>query len=142
VKLLLDANVLLDVLAKREPWYDHSATVLSLAESDEIEGFLSAHSVSTLFYLLARHLGSQEATSALVELLRLLSVAPLDHDTVLRGLALGWSDFEDALQMLCGIGVDADYLVTRNPGDFKGASLPVVTPSELLALMSSDRDRA
>jgi predicted nucleic acid-binding protein len=141
VKLLLDTNVLLDVLAKRDPWYDHSATVLSLAESEEIQGFLAAHSVSTLFYLSARHLGNRRATSVLVELLRVLTVAPLDHDTILRGLALGWSDFEDALQMLSGINVDADYLVTRNPGDFTAASLSVVTPTELLALLSADRGK-
>lgn len=140
MKLLLDTDVLLDVLAEREPWYDHSATVLSLAESDNVDGFVAAHSASTLFYLSAKHLGSQRATSTLVELLRILTVAPLDHETVLRGLALGWSDFEDALQMLAGVGVSADYLVTRNPGDFKDASLPVVTPTELLAFLSSDRE--
>jgi hypothetical protein len=115
--------------------------VLSLAESEEIQGFLAAHSVSTLFYLSARHLGNRRATSVLVELLRVLTVAPLDHDTILRGLALGWSDFEDALQMLSGINVDADYLVTRNPGDFTAASLSVVTPTELLALLSADRGK-
>ena len=57
MKLFLDVNVILDVLAKREPWFQDSAAVLSLLEADEFEGVAAAHSITTLFYLASKHLG-------------------------------------------------------------------------------------
>ena len=137
MKLFLDVNVILDVLAKREPWFQDSAAVLSLLEADEFEGVAAAHSITTLFYLASKHLGQRRATAKLLDLLKLVSVAPLDQDAILKGLALGWSDFEDALQMLCAVTAGADYLVTRNTRDFDSDSIPVVTPGELLAILQS-----
>jgi predicted nucleic acid-binding protein len=135
VKLFLDINVILDVLANREPWVEDSAAVLSLLETDEFEGVAAAHTITTLFYLAARHLGRRQATARLLDLLGLVSVAPLDQEIILKGLALGWPDFEDALQMLCATSASADYLVTRNARDFRSESIPVVSPSELLAIV-------
>ena len=54
-RVLIDINVLMDVLQKREPFYEASAQVLSLAEDARIEGFISAHAVTTLMYLLAKN---------------------------------------------------------------------------------------
>ncbi len=85
--------------------------------------------------LASKQLGQRRATYRLLDLLNLISVAPVDQDTILKGLALGWSDFEDALQMLCAASADADYLVTRNTRDFDSDSIPVVTPAEVLALL-------
>jgi predicted nucleic acid-binding protein len=146
MKLFLDVNVILDVLARREPWFADSAAVLSLLDGDAFEGVAAAHSMTTLFYLLAKHLGRRRATARLLDLLELVSVAPLDQETILRGLALGWSDFEDALQMVSADASRADYVVTRNARDFESDSIPVVTPTELLAILQSvaeggDRDR-
>ena len=137
MKLFLDVNVILDVLAKRVPWFEDSAAVLSLLEADEFEGVVAAHSITTLFYLASKHLGQRRATATFLDLLKLVSVAPLDQDAILKGLALGWSDFEDALQMLCAATAGADYLVTRNTRDFDSDSIPVVTPAELLAILQS-----
>jgi len=66
-----------------------------------------------------------------------VSVAPLDQETILKAMALGWRDFEDAIQMLSANNANADYLVTRNASDFKASQIPVVTPSELLAILRS-----
>lgn len=137
MKLFFDINVILDVLGKREPWFGDSAAILSLLETNEFDGIVAAHSVTTLFYLASKHLGQRRATARLLDLLKLVSVSPVDQDTILRGLALGWSDFEDALQMLCADTAGADYIVTRNPKDFESDSIPVVTPAQLLAILQA-----
>lgn len=138
MRLFLDTNVTLDVLARREPWLHDSASVLSLLESNNIDGIVAAHSITTLHYLCAKELGRQQATAALVDLLKLVSVAPLDQQTILKAIALGWHDFEDAIQMLAANEADAEYLVTRNASDFTASPIPVVSPSELLAILRSD----
>lgn len=102
----------------------------------------AAHSIPTLFHLAAKHLGRRRATARLIDLLKLVSVAPQDEETILRGLALGWPDFEDALQMLCADAVGADYLVTRNTRDFEAGAIRVVTPAELLAVLEGPQPDA
>jgi predicted nucleic acid-binding protein len=140
IRLFLDINVVLDVLANRETWVEHSAAVLSLLDDAEVEGLIAAHSVTTLYYLTSRHLGHKRTVAALIGLLEHLSVAPLDEDILLRALSLGWADVEDAVQGISAQRANADYIVTRNPGDFEADSVPVVTPKQLLATLASSAD--
>ena len=132
MKLFLDTNVLLDVLAQREPWVQDSATLLALIDSGKIRGFVSAHTITTLHYLLSKHLGRERATAALVELIGLISIATVDALVIQKGLSLGWHDFKDAVQAVCALEIEADYFVTRNPQDFSALSIPVVIPSDVL----------
>src|SRR5690606_23038459 len=69
MRLFLDINVILDVLADREPWVEDSAAVLSLLDDGDIEGLVAAHSVTTLCYLTSKHLGHKRAVAALIDLL-------------------------------------------------------------------------
>ena len=135
MRLFFDINVVLDVLAHREPWWEDSAAVLSLLEADGVDGLVAAHSITTLFYLATKHLSRAEATAALLELLDVVTATPLDQDILLRALSLGWEDFEDAVQGISAQRARADYLVTRNLSDFALLSVPVVTPGELLAIL-------
>jgi hypothetical protein len=84
-----------------------------------------------------KELGRDQATAALINLLKVVSVATLDQETILKAIALGWRDFEDAMQVLSANDTNADYLITRNTSDFEGSPIPVVTPSELLAILRS-----
>jgi len=137
MRLFLDINVVLDVLADREPWVEDSAAVMSLLDDTGVEGLIAAHSVTTLYYLTSKHLGHKRAVAALIDLLEHLSIAPLDEDVLLRALSLGWDDVEDAVQGVSAQRANADFLVTRNPADFKAASVAVVTPKQLLATLAS-----
>jgi len=135
VKLFIDTNVVLDVLAQREPWFADSARLLAHIEQGGASGHIAAHTLTTLHYLLARHLGQQKTAAVLIELTTLIRVEPVDHQILQQALALGWRDFEDAVQAVTAAQCQADYLVTRNPRDFKQSLVPVITPSEFLALL-------
>lgn len=138
MRLFFDINVILDVLAARDPWVEDSGAVLSFVDDPNVEGFLAAHSVTTLSYLVSKQLGRQEAVVVLLDLLEHLSVTALDEELLLKALSLGWVDVEDAVQAISAQRARADYLVTRNPADFSSFSVEVVTPSELRALLESD----
>jgi hypothetical protein len=81
-RVLVDANVALDVLAKRESHYQTSAAVWALAEQGEIEGLLAAHSITTLHYLLAKHLDYQSANLTITRLLQVFDVAAVDQQVI------------------------------------------------------------
>jgi predicted nucleic acid-binding protein len=136
VKLFIDTNVVLDVLAQREPWFNDSARLLAHVEQGGATGHIAAHTLTTLHYLLARHLGQQKTAAVLIDLTGLLRVEPVDHQVLQQALALGWRDFEDAVQAVTAAQCQADYLVTRNPRDFRQSLVPVITPSEFLVLLA------
>ena len=135
-RVLFDVNVVLDVLGARDPHLQKSAAALSLAANKRVRGFVAGHTITTLHYLLERELGPAKTRRALSDLLSFLGVAAVDEDRIRHALALGWRDFEDAVQAACAEEVEAEYLVTRNKRDFKKASMKVVSPAELVALIS------
>lgn len=134
-QILIDLNLILDVLLRREPFYLTSARILASAETGQIKGYVAAHSLTTLFYLIAKDQSPDLARISLTDLLQFLAVAPVDQTTIEQALNLPYRDFEDAIQMMAAVQVGADYLVTRNVPDYKGGPLPALQPVELLALL-------
>jgi predicted nucleic acid-binding protein len=135
-RVLIDLNIILDALQRRQPHYAFSARLLAKAENQTIEGLISAHSVTTLFYLIAKDSSADLARGVLVQLLSFLQVASVTQETIEQALNLPYRDFEDAVQVIAALQSRADYLVTRNPQDYKPPIIPVLQPVELLALVS------
>ena len=138
LKVLFDLNIILDVLQKREEFHDFSARSLARAETGDIQGWLAAHSISTLFYLIARDQSPEQARVAVTSMLQFLKVAPIDQGIIEQALNLPYRDFEDAVQMSAGVFINADYLLTRNVKDYQPALLTVIQPAELLAVLEMD----
>ena len=53
--VLIDTNVILDMLEKREPFYESSNDVLYLCASKKIRGCIALHTVSNIFYILRKN---------------------------------------------------------------------------------------
>lgn len=134
-RVLLDLNVILDVLQKREPFYETSAGLLAMIETGKIEGFIAAHSVTTLFYLVSKDQSSAAARVILTSLMQFLKIAPVDQAVIEAALNLPYKDFEDAVQMVSAMQCKANFLVTRNPKDYQPAPVIVIQPVELLATL-------
>ncbi len=130
--ILIDINILLDVLQMREPFYDASARLLALIEAGRIKGYIAAHSITTLFYLIQKDQSSAQARANITSLLQFLEIAPVDQNTIEQALNLDYRDFEDAVQMISALQCKAEYLITRNVPDYQPALLPVIQPVDLL----------
>ena len=135
LKVIIDLNVVLDVLQEREPFYETSVSLLAAVETGKVEGYLAAHSVTTLFYLIQKSKSSADARAMITNLLQFLQVAPVDQSTIEQSLNLDYRDFEDAVQMITAIQCKADYLITRNIKDYKPALLPVIQPVDFLGTL-------
>lgn len=133
--ILVDLDVVLDVMQKREPFYEMSARVLACVEHGWAHGWIAAHSLTTLFYLLSRYRSGEYARMIIAELLRLLSVAPVNQKVIECALSSPYRDFEDAVQMMAAVQIGANYLITRNVRDFEPGPLPVLQPAEFLTLI-------
>jgi len=134
--VLLDTNVVLDVLANRQPFADDAEAVLRHIETKRIQGVIAAHSITTLHYLLSKHLGKAKTHRVLADLLRLLRVVAVEEATIRHALALNWVDFEDAVQAACAESAEVNFIITRDKTGFKKSTVRPVTPAEFLAILS------
>jgi predicted nucleic acid-binding protein len=132
MKALIDNNVVMDVLMKREPHCERSTACLKLCGAG-ITGFITTNQTTDIFYLLCR-LGTDEATAkgiikTLTENLTLVDVLAKD---VHAALDSAMNDYEDALAACCAKRVKADYIITRNTKDFEASPVPALTPADFM----------
>ncbi len=134
MKYLIDTNVILDVLLKREPFYKSCASVLTLARRKEIELYVSASAITDIYYIANQALRDKaEVKSLIVKLIKVVSVAGILEDEIQKALALPWKDFEDSVQYSVALLQKMDGIVTRNPKDYKEAEMKVWDPEEIVS---------
>ena len=133
MRVFVDTNVLLDVFARREPFYEDSSRIWTLAETGQITGFASTPSFPLIFYRLRRISGRKAARKAMRIMRDTFGLVPLDLQITNQAIDSDIKDFEDAIQFFSALRVGADSLITRNPKDFPTGDVPVQTPTEFLA---------
>lgn len=136
-RLLFDVNVVLDVLLDRKPFADSSSAAWAAVERGDAEGLLSAHAVTTLHYLNAKSVGVRIATETTEALLSVFEVAPIDEAVLRSAISLKWPDFEDAVTAAGARRAKCDAVITRNPRDYKGAPVRILTPAEAVAWLGA-----
>lgn len=133
MNVFIDTNVLLDVLAQREPFYADSAQVWTLVETGQVAGAISTLSLPNLFYLMRRIKGQKAARKAMGILRDIFGFVPLDSQITNQAIDSDIEDFEDAIQFFSALRAGATTLITRNPKHFPGHDIAIQTPAEFLA---------
>ena len=133
MRLLIDANILLDVLQKREPHYKDSVLIWKLCEAEQAEGYVSVLTFADLVYVMRKELEPEEVEETLKKLVLIFRFADLSVTDITRAAEMKWDDFEDAVQTATAERIHADYIITRNVRDFKKSKIMAFTPTEYLA---------
>lgn len=133
---LIDTNVIVDVLARREPFFADSSMVLDRAERGEFVATLCATTITTIYYLIRRQLGAAATVEKIKNLTAICSVAPVNQSVIESALQSHFEDFEDAVLHHSAVLAGADCIVTRNEGDFRDSSLLVYSPTQFLAALA------
>ena len=130
--LLLDTNIVLDYLLKRDSFYEEAKKVMEKCSEDGINGCIALHTITTMWYIL-RKVPDDQRRTALKSICELLEVVGTTHDEVVKALDMtSFKDFEDCIQTKCAKTAKADYVITRNKSDFTESEIPVLTPQEWL----------
>lgn len=133
MKILCDTNIIVDVLLERDPFVEDSCKVLNLCEERKIDGFISASSVTDLYYLVRKYTHSSDlAYKAIGKLLEIVKICSVTNNDVLTAFQKQSIDFEDCLVATCARSIHCDYIVTRNQKYFEGPGIPALTPAGLL----------
>ena len=131
MRIMVDTNVLLDILQKREPFFSDSYQALRKAIEAEAECLLSASAVTDIFYVLRKALQSpQQAKERVEQLAALVTFADVTGMDIHTALSREMQDFEDAVVDAVAERNEADCILTRNTKDFAG-SLSMITQSTL-----------
>ena len=133
MKLLIDANILLDVLQNRENFVRASSMVWKLCETEQAKGYISALTFANLVYIMRKEMDAQRIEEVLHMLSLIFEFAELNDSDLFRAAALQWPDFEDAVQSVTAERIHADYIITRNVREFSRSKVIAFTQDELLA---------
>ena len=136
---LIDTNVIVDVLTRRDPFFADSSLVLDRAERGDFVASICATTVTTVFYLVRRHLGARETVERLKDLTTICIVAPVNQYVIDSALHDRFSDFEDAVLHHSAALTGADCIVTRNEADFRESSLLIYSPAQFLAALAQQK---
>jgi len=132
MKVLIDTNIVLDVLFRREPHYEQSFTFLQLC-GQSVSGCVLASQTTDIFYFLRRDgLSVRAAKASMQELADNLKVLDIKSADVQSALACDMPDYEDALLAYCGKRHRMAYIVTRNERDFGQSPVPALSPAAFL----------
>lgn len=134
MKLFLDTNVVLDVIANREPFVADSQAVLNLCEMGKAEGVVSSLTFCTIAYVLRKNLPQGALRKNLRFFRDILTPVDLSLSILDRAIDSTIADFEDAAQYFTAVYSGADYIITRNVKHFPHDFRPVLTPTAFLAL--------
>ncbi len=136
INILLDTNIILDLLAAREPFYAEAAELFSLADKKSIKLSVSALSFANIHYILSKFINDQEARKILRNFKVIVSVLPLDEKIVDLALNSDFKDFEDSIQYFTAIENAQKLIVTRNKSDFKHSKIPIMKAGEFINSLS------
>lgn len=135
MKYLIDTNIILDVLLNRKPFCDNSAKVLNLSGQENIALYVTASSITDIYYIANQTLRNKEAVKELlVKLLKIVFIAGVSEEEIKNALELPWKDFEDSVQYSVALLQKMDGIITRNPSDYKKAEIKVWKPEDFLRL--------
>ena len=136
MKLLIDANILLDVLQNRKPHVQASSVVWKLCETEKAKGYVSALTFANLIYIMRKELNPKKIEEILQVLSLIFEFVDFSVSDLSHAAELKWDDFEDAVQNVTAELVHADYIITRNVKDFAKSRVIAITPSELISTSS------
>lgn len=132
IRALIDTNVLLDHLAKREEFYKDAAVVFSMANDGYITGIVSSLSIVNCAYVLPKHYDGQAVLEQIKEMLRIFTISNVDANTLEEAANLAPYDYEDAVQYLSALPYHPDVIITRDKKGFNDFDILVMTPTEFV----------
>ena len=132
MKLFLDANVVLDLILKRQPFFENIAQIITVSENKNLKLCISSVTFVNVNYIACKFVDKKNVLESLKKLRIVFDVLSVSEIEIDKALYSKFSDFEDAVQHYCALKYNCNYIITRDLKDFKNSEIPVMTPTEFL----------
>lgn len=145
MRVLLDTNVIVDVLQRREPWFQSASLLFLAIARQEITGCISAKQAADIHYFARKQFTGEEnvdakARAILSKLFSLVEVIDCLGTDCHNALTVANSDYEDALLIIAAKRERIDAIITRNPVHFQVSPVPVYSPDEFIHAIHCRKD--
>lgn len=130
--VFVDTNIVIDLLAKREPFYREAQDLFTLSDKKEIRLQISSLTFANAYYSIVKHYKDVDAKKYLSKFKVLVTILPLEDKAIELALASDFNDFEDGLQYFIAMDNESDIIITRNKKDFNISKIPVMTAGEYI----------
>ena len=133
-KILVDTNIIVDLLSKREEFYISASRLFTLSDNNKVNLSISSLTFANTYYILSRELKPDKVKEILRKFKLLVHVLPLNEKIIDLSLNSYFRDFEYAIQYFTAVENNLEIVITRNLKDFKLSKLPVMTAESYLKM--------
>jgi len=131
-KLFIDSDIILDVLAIRDNFYEPAASLFDLGYEGKLDLYTTAVVLANVFYILRKKHGIEKSKEQIKQLRQIMSILPINGKMVDDVLTSKFSDFEDGLQYFTAKENNIPVIITRNVKDYKEKELIIQTADEFI----------
>ena len=128
LRVLIDTNVVLDLMLRREPWCTEAQPLVDAREAGQIIGYLPASVLTDIFYISRRIVGSDSAFDVLDRCLQDFELLPVDRPIIEAARKMVSADFEDNVQIACALAAGLDLIISRDSTGFTHSPITAVSP--------------
>ena len=137
MRVLLDTNVIVDVLQRREPWFADGQKIFYAAADGRIAACITAKEAADIYYFTRRQFAGQDhvdvkARQIMIKLYALFELIDTLAADCQNALANENGDYEDAIMIETAVRAQVDAIITRNPAHFKHSPVSVYSPKEFV----------
>lgn len=133
MRVLLDTNVVLDAIARREPFWSDAQKIINLILDNKITGYITANSVVDIHYIARKHLSKKVLRDALRSLFKIFNVLDVFGADCFEALDFPLDDYEDTILMICSDRAQVDYIITRDKEFLrKTKSSAIISPADFI----------
>ena len=136
-KLFVDSDIILDVLAERENFYESAAEIFDLGYAKKLDLYTSSVVLANVFYVLRKKCGIEKSKELIKKLRLILKVLPINEKTVDDALASKFNDFEDGLQYFSAKENEIPVIISRNIRDYKEKDVIIQSAEEYIFAVHS-----
>lgn len=141
MRAILDTNVVVDVLQRREPWFQDGAVIFRAIANKQVTGCLTAKQIADLHFFAREQFKGEEnvdtrarqVVGKILSLFELIDTLGIDCQ---NALGINNGDYEDAILIESAARAGVEYIVTRNPAHYKTSSVQVYSPAEFVRFIS------
>ena len=137
LKLFLDTNIIIDLLADRKPFSNSAYLIFKEAKIKKWELYTSSNSIITTFYILEKQIDTKQANHAIETILKRVEIQDLTKKEIYQALKSKTEDLEDASQIECANKIGKiNFIITRDKKGFKHSIIETLNPDELIKIFS------
>lgn len=133
-RFVVDNNILIDYLCKREPFDQAAELLMALGTINEFELWIGTSQITDLLYVITNGGAKSQAsyaTSTMQALKKMLHIHATDEEDWDRVACSTFDDLEAAFVFQTAVCVKADAIISRDKAGFTKSSIKVMDCVEL-----------